>query len=197
MVSDRFKFSDRSTNHGYIPHRIEEYGVFCKLSPSNARLLALLSEEMIGMVVALLPEFTAEIRAENDNNRFELIVDVDAIIKSKDRDNLLKASGGKNSAYGKGLLGKIGDMFVNWSINLNDNPAAIMSYTSMDMGSGMVMASGFEEWSMKTYLDKTKSSEKKQQPDDGLERSIIVNLADDCKMSVKSGSVVMTVIKTF
>ncbi|MDR0943123.1 MAG: hypothetical protein LBM41_01165 [Ruminococcus sp.] len=197
MVSDKFKFSDRSADSGYIPLRMEEYGEFCKLSPQNARLLALLSEEMVGMVKSILPEFDAVIWAENFDKRFELTAQVDAIIKSKDRDNLLKTTGGKNSAYGKGLLGKIGDMIVNWSINLNDNPAAIMSYSGMDMGSGMAMVNGFEEWSMKAYLDSTRDTKKPSQPDDGLERSIIVNLADDCKMSVKSGSVVMTVIKTF
>jgi hypothetical protein len=197
MVSDKFRFSDKSADYGNIPLRMEEYGEFCKLSPPNARLLALLSEEMVGMIRAILPEFDAVIWAENHDKRFELTVDVGAIIKSKDRDNLLKTTGGKNSAYGKGLLGKIGDMIVNWSINLNDNPAAIMSYSGMDMGSGMAMVNGFEEWSMKAYLDSTREAKRPAASDDGLERSIIVNLADDCKMSVKSGSVVMTVIKTF
>jgi hypothetical protein len=197
MVSDKYRFSNRSTDHVNLPLRMEAYGEFCKLSPPNARMLALLSEEMVGMIRAILPEFDALIWVENNDKRFELIMQVDAIIKSKDRDTLLKTTGGKNSAYGKGLLGKIGDLFVNWSINLNDNPAAIMSYSGMDMGSGMAMVNGFEEWSMKAYLDNTREAKRSSAPDDGLERSIIVNLADDCKMSVKSGSVIMTVIKTF
>ncbi|MDR0974276.1 MAG: hypothetical protein LBL80_01135 [Ruminococcus sp.] len=196
MVSDKYSFSSR-TDSANIPRRFEEYGKFCGLSPTNARILSLLSEEMVGMVKAILPEFDAVIHAQNENNRFEIILSVDAIIKSKEYDELLKASDGKNSAFGKGLLGKIGDMFVTWAVNLNDNPAPMMSYTGMEMGSGISMVNGFEEWSMKMYLENLEEGRKPEVPDDGLERSIIVNLADDCKMSVKSSSVVMTVVKSF
>jgi hypothetical protein len=198
MVSDKYAFSDKSADYARIPLRVEEYGRFCGLSATNARLLSLLSEEMIGMVKAILPEFDAKLWAQNERNKFEIIVSVDAVIKSKERDDFLKTTEGKNSAYGKGLLGKIGDMFGNWAINLNDNPAPIMTYADMDMGSGIAIVNGFEEWSMRVYLDNLHEQEKKNTtPDDGLERSIIVSLADDCKMSVKSGSVVMTVNKSF
>jgi hypothetical protein len=198
MVSDKFKFADNSPDASRIPLNVEQFGGFSGLSPTNARLLSLLSEEMIGMVKAILPDFSAELYVENKLNRYEIVLAVSAVIKSKDRDNLLKASGGKNSAHTGGLLGKIGDMFVNWSISLNDNPDPVLSYSDMELGMGMGMVNGYEEWSMRTYLDSLQS--KSAEPDlvdDGLERSIIVKLADDCKVAVKSGSVVMTVTKTF
>jgi hypothetical protein len=197
MVSDRYKFTESSPESARVPLRIEEYGRFCGLSATNARILSLLSEEMIGMVKAILPDFSAELWAENNSNSFELTVSVDAVIKTKERDDFLKASGGKNSAYGGGLLGKIGDLFVNWAIELNDNPAPILSYSDMELSMGMGIVNGYQEWSMRTYLNSMEDQKKPEIPDDGLERSIIVNLADDCKMSVKAGSVVMIVSKSF
>jgi hypothetical protein len=59
------------------------------------------------------------------------------------------------------------------------------------------MANGYEEWSMRMYLDSLEETGEPEVKSDGLERSIIVNLADDCKMSVKSGSILMTVTKSF
>jgi hypothetical protein len=199
MVSDKFIFAHNSPDAARIPLKIEEFAQFSGLSATNSRLLSLLSEEMIGMVKAILPDFSADITVENNRNKYDLILTVSAVITTKDRDKLLEASGGKNSAYGKGLLGKIGDMFVNWAITLNDNPLPLASYTDMELGSGMGMVNGYEEWSMRVYLDsiQNKTASTPETVDDGLERSIIVKLADDCKVSVKSGSVVMTVSKTF
>jgi hypothetical protein len=199
MVSDKYKFSDNSPVASQIPLNIEQFGGFSGLSPANARLLSLLSEEMIGMLAAILPDFSAEIYVENKQKRYEIVLSVSAVIKSKDRDSLLKASGGKNSANKHGgLLGKIGAMVTDWAISLNDNPDPVLSYSDMELGMGMGMTNGYSEWSMRTYFDSLKSNpEPADTEDDGLERSIIEKLADDCKVSVKSGSVVMTVTKTF
>jgi hypothetical protein len=197
MVSDKYKFNEKSTEAGAIPLKLEEFGIFAGLSQTNARILSLLTEEMIGMARSIIPEFSAEIEAANEKNVFEIIMSLNALIKTKERDKLLKLSGGENSAAGKGLLGKIGETFINWAIEQNDNPSVPMM-TSPELGMGMGMVNGYEEWSMKTYLDSmSKEDKSKNLHDDGLERSIIMNLADDCKMSVKSGSVLMKVTKEF
>jgi hypothetical protein len=191
-------FSDNSEEFANIPLKIEEFGKFAGLAPDRARVLSLLSEEMIGMFRAILPDFSGDIWAQNNENKFDIIASVNAVIKTKERDNLLKATDGKNAALQSGLLGKIGAMVINWAIELNDNPVSPISYADMEMGMGMGMNNAFEEWSMRTYLDSALyKKDDADLTDDGLERSIIVKLADDCKMSVKSGSVVMTVTKTF
>ncbi|MDR0946221.1 MAG: hypothetical protein LBM87_00540 [Ruminococcus sp.] len=197
MVSDKYKFNEKSADAGAIPLKMEEFGVFAGLSQANSRILSLLTEEMIGMARSIIPEFSAEIQSQNEKNCFEIIMSLNALIKSGERDKLLKVSGGENAAAGKGLLGKIGETFINWAIEQNDNPSVPMM-TSPELGMGMGIVNGYEEWSMKTYLDSMSKDDKSENlHDDGLERSIIMNLADDCKMSVKSGSVVMTVTKEF
>ncbi|MDR0904218.1 MAG: hypothetical protein LBM59_06260 [Ruminococcus sp.] len=198
MVSEKFMFSDNSEEYANIPLKIEEFVEFAGLAPDRARIMSLLSEEMIGMFRAILPDFSADIWAERDGKTYEITASVNAVITTKDRDNLLKATDGKNAALRSGILGKMGEMIINWAIELNDNPVSPISYADMEMGMGMGMNNAFDEWSMRTYLDAT--TYKKDDAvltDDGLERSIIVKLADDCKMSVKSGSVRMTVSKTF
>ncbi|MDR0986596.1 MAG: hypothetical protein LBL98_02720 [Ruminococcus sp.] len=198
MVSEKFMFSDNSEEYANIPLKIEEFAETTGLASDRARVLSLLSEEMIGMFRAILPDFSADIWAENKENSYEITASVNAVITTKDRDNLLKATDGKNAALKNGVLGKMGAMILNWAIELNDNPVAPISYADMEMGMGMGMNNAFDEWSMRTYLEAT--TYKKDDAvltDDGLERSIIVKLADDCKMSVKSGSVRMVVTKAF
>jgi hypothetical protein len=70
-----------------------------------------------------------------------------------------------------------------------------MPYMGAEMGAGMMGSAGY--WSMRQYLDANKNTDKKSREDDGLEKSIIVNIADDCTMGVKSGSVNIVITKKF
>jgi hypothetical protein len=196
MISDNFNFSSGSNDSVRIPLKVEKFGIFSGLSPTNARLLSLLSEEVISMIGGILPKFDAVLNVSNVKNRYEIQTSVDASVTAKEKDSLLKLSDGKNAATGGGLLGKIGNMFLDWAIEINEHPEiTAMPYIGADMGAGMMGSAGY--WSMRQYLDSASAKNQKGHEDDGLEKSIIVNIADDCTMSVKSGSVSIVIIKSF
>jgi hypothetical protein len=196
MISDKFTFSSASNDSARIPLKAEKFGVFTGLSATNARLLSLLTEEVISMVGGIIPKYDAVLYLENDKNKYEIHTEVDATVTSKEKDSLLKLSDGKNAATGGGLLGKIGNMFLDWAIELNEHPEiSAMPYMGAEMGAGMMGSAGY--WSMRQYLETNKKDQKKSREDDGLEKSIIVNIADDCTMGVKSGSVSIIITKSF
>jgi hypothetical protein len=198
MISDKYSFTRQLSTYSHIPLKVQDFGSYAGLSPTNARILSLLSEEIIGMLCAILPKFQAEIWFENKNNLFEIHATVSAEIKSKEKDAILAATGGENSAFRKGILGKIGSMLLDWSIELAENPEmTTVPYMFADSGSTGI--GGYSYWSMKQYMDSvgSREEEKLEREDDGLERSIIVNLSDDCKIAVRSGSVQILVTKQF
>jgi hypothetical protein len=198
MVSDKFSFSEQLATYSNIPLKVQDFGSYAGLSPTNSRILSLISEEVIGMLCAILPKFQAEIWVENKKNHFEINSSVSAAIKAKEKAAILEATGGENSAFRKGILGKIGNMLLDWSIELAENPE-MTSVPYMFADSGITGVGGYSYWSMKQYLDTvdTKKEEETGREDDGLERSIIVNLSDDCKIAVRSGSVQILITKQF
>jgi hypothetical protein len=69
---------------------------------------------------------------------------------------------------------------------------------AMSSDCGITGVGSYSYWSMKQYLsDVEQEEETPELENDGLERSIIVKLADDCKIAVKSGSVQMCITKKF
>ncbi|MDR0984551.1 MAG: hypothetical protein LBL93_06070 [Ruminococcus sp.] len=197
MVSDKFSFSEQLNTYSHIPLKVQDFSSYAGLSPTNSRILSLISEEVIGMLCAILPKFQAEIWVENKKNLFEIHSSVSAEIRAKEKAAILETTGGENSAFRKGILGKIGSMLLDWSIELAENPE-MTSVPYMFADSGSTGIGGYSYWSMKQYMDTVGTQEEKlEREDDGLERSIIVNLSDDCKIAVRSGSVQILVTKQF
>jgi hypothetical protein len=197
MVSDKFNFGSYNTAEAArIPLKVEKFAKFGGLSPTNSRLLSLLSEEVISMVGNILPKYDAVMVVKNEKNKYEIETEVSATVTAKEKDSLLALSNGKNAATGGGLLGKIGNMFLDWAIELNEHPELTAApYIGAEMSAGMMSGAGY--WSMRQYLETKQDKAAKNHEEDGLERSIIVNIADDCQMGVRSGSVSIIVTKSF
>jgi hypothetical protein len=195
MKSDLWKFTEAQPAVTAITGNIEKIGVFAGLSPKNARLLCLLGEESISLVRGIIPHFDGVIWTENEKKSFEIKVSLSARVTPEERDGLLDTVGGKNSAYGKGIFGKIAAAIAESAIAANgapDMPAMVLDHSM----SGLSVMQPDYMWAMSTYAN-TYTEEKTEIRDDGLEKSIIVNLADDCKISVRAGSVEIDIVKDF
>jgi hypothetical protein len=197
MVSDKFTFSSANESEiSRIPLKVEKFAKFGGLSPTNSRLLSLLSEEVISMIGSILPRYDGEMIVKNERNKYSIETEVSASVTAKEKESLLALSNGKNAATGGGVLGKIGNMFLDWAIELNEHPElTAMPYMGAEMSAGMMSGAGY--WSMRQYLDTKQEKASKSHKEDGLERSIIVNIADDCQMGVRSGSVSIIITKSF
>ncbi|MDR0948191.1 MAG: hypothetical protein LBM69_01580 [Lachnospiraceae bacterium] len=195
MVSDVWKFSDAKPSLGEITGNVEKTGIFCNLSEKNARLLCLLCEETISLVRGVLPHFNGEIWMENNAKLFGIKFRIQARMKPDEKDALLDMVGGNNSAYGSGVFGKIARVLAERAIAANDTIHSADFSTGMNYASYGMMPMDYT-WEMSTYIPQYRE-EKHTIQDDGLEKSIIVNLADDCQIGVKSNAVEITITKDF
>jgi hypothetical protein len=195
MRSDVWKFDKSNPQAERIVEKVEKVGLFCELSPKNARNLRLLAEEMISLVNRILPHFEGELFVENEDRSFQIQMKLRTLITPEERDVLLDTVGGKNSAFGKGIFGKIAAVLAEGAIMANDPEVSRdISMTGMRYSQGFMA----DAWLMSTYVPVRAEAENAREiRNDGLEKSIIVNLADDCKIGVRASNVEITVTKCF
>jgi hypothetical protein len=115
-------------------------------------------------------------------------------VTPEEKDVLLDVVGGNNSAYGNGIFGKIASVLAERVFAANDLTYPPDFSLGMSGAAFGVMPTDYV-WAMSSFTPTYE--EKKAIQDDGLEKSIIVNLADDCKIGVKSHTVEITVTKNF
>ena len=168
---------------------IEIAAVKSALLPREANVLRLLAEEMFSMTVNLAENADCSFRVWNSKKQFELRLRAKAKISPESKRNFISVSSKKENVLAKGLLGKIRsaiDDYISDDVHKDDcllfYPDAMNVYEYV--------------WSLNEYMQHT-PPEKQKEDWDGLERSILVNVADDIIIGVDSGQVEMTVKKSF
>ena len=87
---------------------VEKVTKYNGLEEKKALRLRLLAEELCGMLPGLVENFSGEFWAENDEDNYELHVELKAEDMSLDlRDELISVSKSGKNAAAKGIMGKI------------------------------------------------------------------------------------------
>ena len=174
-----------------ILSEVDKISSFCSLSPSEAGKLRLLSEEMLVLTVRLFENLKYEFYIENEGKHFTLNLKADTFVNESQRDKMLSlSSDGKNKST-KGLFGKISGVFEALLMN-----EAVYDRISMPYYDCMGMDTYF---SLSVYRDELpQTAEDKQEEQwDGLEKSIIANLAKDVIIGVRNSKAEMIVTIEF
>jgi hypothetical protein len=168
------------------------------MSPKNAMHLHLLTEEMMGLMRSITGDVTGKFWIEDEDEVYELHLQVEKWLTSETREKLLAASTtGKNSAA-KGLMGRLRNFF---EVGADEDVAA---YTNPLVLPGMYETASAPkmdwEWSMVQYEEALASSrpgngETVQEARDELEKSVVAHVADDVKVNIKGRVVEMIIIK--
>lgn len=189
----------------------EQYAYKLEFPEKEAMRLRLLSEELLGLLSGITSDdYTAMFWVSGDASRTYLHLVGHVKMTAKRRDELLASSkSGKNEAA-KGIIGKLRDMIATSVLSMDEaapmgSVNAAMDFYSAGMES-VVANPGMINWTLAGYrsymeeqyidLDKTDAFDNKREPWDELERSIIANLADDVKVSIKNDDVEITVERT-
>ena len=184
----------------------EEYAYKLEFPEKEAMRLRLLTEELLGLLSGITSDdYTAMFWVSGDAARTQLHLVGNVRMTSKRREELIASSkSGKNEAA-KGIIGKLRDMIATSVLSM-DEAAATGSLSTMDFyGAGMeVFAAnpGMINWTLTGYrtymeeqlidLDQTDAFDNRE-PWDELERSIIGNLADDVRVSIRKDDVEIVV----
>ena len=199
-------------------HRIDEiaaeaesFGRYMGLSEKNVLRLRLLSEETVGMAAAISGEFAARWQIFSQNDIFTVHLEADTPMNTDKREKLLNlGSSGKNEVA-KGVMGKIREVFEKFLFTPNaplsaggtDYCGATIVNAAyiggMDMEPAMASYWSLEEYrrSVSNELRKDLPAQDAQDAWDELERSIVANIADDVRIGIQSGHVVMDIEKSF
>ena len=205
MKTDNFK---GSLGIEQILDEVKRFADYVRLSEAEAMKLRLLAEEMMGLVVRLFEDDDYEFYIESNEKRFMLILIADVLVNLQQKDKILTLSKeGKNIAE-KGILGKISGVFQDMLMGAHNLPAG----DNLDLD-----AAGGEDYrSISTYMHHHNPyshcegmyfsmanyrnlipSELKNDQWDGLEQSIIANIATDVVVGVRNDRVEMMAVIDF
>lgn len=174
----------------------EKVGVFLELTKKETLHLSLLTEEMMGMMLALTGQVEADFWIESEDKKVSLHLKTQTLMNSEMRQKLLAASStGKNVAV-KGIMGKIKDIFQRLIEPVDDNALPTFALAQgMISDPGPIASFGTAYWSLNQYKETVKTEVKKEW--DELEKSIVSKLADEVQIGIKNGQVEMIIIKSF
>jgi len=166
-----------------------------RLSPKSSLQLHLLAEEMMCMMRSIAGASEGEFWIEEKGDNYSLHLLVFKRLTEEKREQLLSASSsGKNEAA-RGFLGKLRSFFDVGAedVALSHSPLLTGSYD----GDFSTMQSW--EWSMMEYRNRLSNLQSQdpqaQEAWDELEKSVIANVADEIKVSIKGDTAELIVFK--
>lgn len=183
MKTDVFQVN-KGTDLEAVLNEVERYGAFNGLDNAGARKLRLLCEEMLGFADHLLGKLNCTFWVENRDKAFEAHLAADTAVTFEQKDELMAlASDHKNMAT-RGILGKIKGVFQDLIIGENELPAGGFVLEA----SGDVYPGFSAVWSLNDYQQAIPKDDRDKEME-GLEKSIIANVADDVLVGVTASKV--------
>jgi len=198
MRSDVIEVSSRGEKMEAALKQADKVAAYKEMSPKNAVHLHLLTEEMMGLMRSITGDVTGKFWIEDENEEYQLHLQVEKWLTSETREKLLAASTtGKNSAA-KGLMGRLRNFF---EVGADED---VVAYTNPLVLPGMYETAAAPkmdwEWSMVQYEEalastRQENGETVQEARDELEKSVVAHVADDVKVSIKGRIVEMIIYK--
>ena len=198
MKSDVIKVSTGEAGMEETLRQAERTAQYKGLSPRNALHLRLLTEETMGMMRSITGEREGLFWIEDEDGVFQLHLAVKTRMNSDKRGQLLSAATTGKNESAKGLMGRLRDFFDRGT----DEDVA--SFTSPMLLPGLYDHSALSdidwEWSMTRYQDELSARVKEndlaaKEAWDELEKSVVVHVADEVKVSIRGDQVEMIIYK--
>ena len=209
MKSNICKLNKDLTCLENVLSEVEKVTAYNGLEEKKALRLRLLAEELCGMLPGLVENFSGEFWAENDEENYELHVELKAEGMTIElRDELISVSKSGKNAAAKGVMGKIRAVAETMLLAATD-PTLLPQLPAGEFydGHGFNMGFGYVDptvaaeigyvysWSLYSY--KAAVCENEEDAYAELERSIVAKLADDIIVGVRGKNVEIIVKKLF
>ncbi len=178
-INDIFDKIDSVTRHSPLQER-------------DKNVLRLLGEEMFGMAEHLVKGEDDKFWIEYEGNSFELHLSVEAKVSPEQKKEFISISTKKENTAAKGLKGKIRNMFEDF-LYLPEGATLPPETYGVFIGEHYDY---YNMWSMSAYMQQAPVEHQKEDYD-GLEKSILINMADDIIIGATGKRVDMIVKKKF
>lgn len=164
------------------------------VSPKNNSCIRLLTEEAYSMFYELLETKKLDFALEKDNSKFTITFQTRAWTNEETKEQFLKvSSSGKNDAY-KGIKGFfksiIDSLLLGASVAGDGCSRAEFGFSEYECDFYKV-----HRWQLSEYIERTPVEKVKAKWDE-LEKSIIMNFADDISISMRDDVIEMSIIKS-
>ena len=198
MKTDKISVSSQGARMNAALEQADKVAAYKGLSMKDALHLRLLTEEMMGLMRSITGEREGIFWIEDEDGEYRLHLQVRTLLNSEEREQLLAVSSSGRNESAKGLMGRIRDFF-DWG---SDEDLA--TYTSP-----LLLPDACEypsspaldwEWSMARYenalsTQMEQGDQKVREAWDELEKSVVSHVADEVKVSIRSGTVEMIIYK--
>ena len=198
MKTDKISVSSQGARMNAALEQADKVAAYKGLSMKDALHLRLLTEEMMGLMRSITGEREGIFWIEDEDGEYRLHLQVRTLLNSEEREQLLAVSSTGKNELAKGLMGRIRDFF-DWG---SDEDLA--TYTSP-----LLLPDAFEytsspsldwEWSMARYENALSTQieqgdQNVREAWDELEKSVVSHVADEVKVSIRSGTVEMIIYK--
>ena len=177
--------------------QVDKVVAYKELSGKSALHLRLLTEEMMGLMRSITGETEGKFWIEESDNVYQLHLQVDTLVDSEKRKQLLAtSSSGKNEAS-KGLMGKLREFFFRAA------DEDIASFNNPLINEGMSTEGNMPvtdwQWSLLRYVENYNTNpnptEVEKEAWDELEKSVVSHVADDIKVSIAGMQTEMILVK--
>lgn len=181
----------------------ERAAAFCGLDHKQSLRLRLLAEEMTGMLRTLIGETPLCYWVESEGRRFSLHLAGNVRMNPDLREELLKTSTSGKNAAAKGFMGRVRDIFRQFSeADYVDPRENLYGYTyvgvvgydaSLDVAPNMICG-----WSLNEYKAAVAAHmDEEREKWDEMEKSITAKLADEIKIFIRNKAVEIVIEKAF
>jgi hypothetical protein len=197
MKTDVITVSSKGKRMESALAQVDKLAAYKGLSPKDALHLRLLTEEMMGMMRSITGETNGEFWIEDEDGVYQLHLRVATRLSADEREQLLAASSTGKNESARGLMGRLRDFF-DWSSD-EDLDAVSNPLLLPDMFDSTSPTLDWE-WSMIRYENALSARVEKNEAGakeawDELEKSVVKHVADDVKVSIRSGIVEMIIYK--
>ena len=191
MKTDVIVVSNKGDKLDAALAQVEKVAGYKNLSHKSALHLRLLAEEMLGMMNSVAGNVEGEFWIEDENDVYQLHLQVETDMDSEKRKQLISASTSGQNEANRGIMGKIRAFFEpedNFPVYFDSSvfPESNMYETT--------------SWSMSLYREQLElylRQDRKgaQEAWDELEKSVVAHVADDVKVAIRGRTVEMTIVK--
>ena len=197
MKTDVIMVSSKGKRMEAALEQVEKAAAYKGLSAKNTLQLRLLTEEMLGMMRTLTGETEGKFWMEDKDGEYQLHLQVEARLTSERREQLLSVSSSGKNESARGLMSRLRDFF-DWGSDgdLSEWSSPLLVPEALENSSSPALDL---EWSMMRYESALSAridmDDAAKEAWDELEKSVVKNVADDVRVSIRNGVIEMIILK--
>ncbi len=202
LITDDMVVNNKTPQISEALEMVDSFLKKIDLKGKKALHMRLLTEETLGMVGAMLPDYQALLHFEGTENECRICLTAKTIMDADKKSELISISTSGENAAVKGFMGKISDIIENGILNYDSVMSMRQEYdgTLIDYGfmgsDSSVSMDHCAIWSLSQYREAIDDQDEAsaEEARDELEKSIVASIADEVTVGVKRDKVDMTII---